>query len=347
MAKGKPDPEHELVVTSLSRCLKLAYPQAELSQGGRISSLNLKPDIYVAHADGRRWAYEVVNKNAGVAKIEANHEVYAQAGVQDYWILWEASGPDKPLDDSMLAQSVWVTDEVVEGKKQYELKSLHRVLAKIGDGALYVFGINKPMLDRAGHWALKLGMIGMLLYEFCPHQPGEGYVSGDFELVPLPLLTFDEHGKPVLKPDAVEIPAFLQGFAAMPSDRPVFFPDILTRFDALLESPDILANLFRENLAQLGAQYGDQPLPESERLATALQKFQRAVAEIAAKPVREESDMVWVLEALDILVAALPDPFQRSLREAVPVTGAMLRQVLEIKQWFEGDEHLRALLDAE
>ena len=344
MAKGSPDSEHELVITGLGRCLRLAYPAAQLSLGTVVPELNLKPDIFVNNSDGRQWAYEAVNKNVNGKEIEAKHRTYAQAGVRDYWILWEARHPGKSLDDSILAQSVWITDEMVEGPFRCKLNGLQRTLARLGGGHLYVFFVHKPLLGLVEHWGLKLAMVGLDIYHFLTDELDEEWVKGSWDLVPLPYLVFDEQGQPQCKPGMDSIPPFLQPYAESLSNKPFFAPKTLADLDAMVQAPEALLASILQALTQLGEQHAHVQLPETEELAQAFEHMQKLRVEMSKKQNTEETDLLRALDALDNLIVALPMPLQSAFREIIPVTGDMVRQMLELKRWFDEDEHLQKLL---
>lgn len=344
MAKGSPDSEHELIVSGIGRCLKTAYPTAKLTFGQVVPDLNLKPDIFIDHRNGQRWAYEIVHKNRETGRIEAKHEEYTQAGVPVCWILWQALGPEKPLYDTLAVQSVWVSDEVVDAPRRYKLNGLQRTLARLGRGRLYVFCVHKPLLGLVEHWGLKLAMVGLDIYDFVPDQLDEEWVEGNWNPVPLPHLVFDEQGQPQSKPGIDTIPLFLQSYAESLSDKPFFAPKAFADLDNMVQSPDALLASMLQALTQLGEQHADVQLPKTEELTRALEHLQELRVKMSRKQNAGEIDALQVFGALDNLIAALPLQLQGILRDVIPVTGDMVRQMLELKRWFDEDEHLQRLL---
>jgi hypothetical protein len=344
MVKGRPDSEHELIVTGVGRCLQTAYPMAKLTFGQVVPDLNLKPDIFIDHLDGQRWAYEVVNKNIDTRTIKAKHQKFAQAGVQPYWILWQTLGPGKFLYETLTVQSVWVSDEVVDAPRRYELNGLQRTLARLGGGYLYIFSVHKPFLELVEHWGLKLVMVGLDIYHFRPDHLDEEWVEGSWDLVPLPYLVFDEQGQPQFKPGMDSIPPFLQPYAESLSNKPFFAPKALADLNAMVQAPDGLVASITQALTQLGEQHAHVQLPETEELAQAFEHMQKLRVEMSKKQNTEETDLLQALDALNDLIVALPMPLQSAFREIIPVTGDMVRQMLELKRWFDEDEHLQKLL---
>jgi hypothetical protein len=240
MAKGSPDNQHELIVTGIGRCLKAAYTEAKLSFGKVIPDIRLKPDIFVDHLNEQRWAYEVVNKNRPIQEIEAKHRKYAQAGVQAHWILWQTLGPEKPLDDTLIAQSMWISDEIVEVPRRYKLNRLQRTLACLGDGYLYVFSIYKPFLDVVESSPLKLVMAGLDVYQFAPDHLDEQESAGDWAFVPLPYLVFNPQGRPCCSPVVDGISPDIQSLVGVSPEMPVFLQEQLTTLDTLLQTPKLI-----------------------------------------------------------------------------------------------------------
>jgi hypothetical protein len=344
MVKGSPDSQHELIVTGMGRCLKVAYPQAQLSRGTKVSDLSLKPDILVDHLAGLRWAYEVVNKNRPVEEIETKHRKYIEAGVQAYWILWQALGPEKPLDDTSVIQWMWISDEVVDAPRRYRLNKLQQALVRLGKGHLYVFSVHKPFLDLAEHWTLKLAMTGLDVYHFPSDQLGPRPVEGTWDFISLPYLIFDEQGRPQCKLGIDRIPPVLQPLTESFSDGPVFVDRLFSELDASMTNPGSLLVSVKQGLAQLGERYGHEKLPETEELAKAFEHFQRLITEMSRKQSIDDVDFLQGVDALDALNAALPPHLQSAFREIIPMTGDMLRQILELKCWFEEDEYLQKLL---
>lgn len=350
MARGSPANQHELMVTGLVRCLQQAYPTAEFSFGTVISGLGLKPDIFVSHPDGRRWAYEIIHKNADVARIQAKQQQYEHSGVSIYWILWETLAPGKPLDSEKVAtQSIWVTDQFVEQPRRYRLTKLQRTLAQLGAGNLYVFSLYKPLLDQVEHWLLKLIMIGLDIYYFAPEQLEKDWVQGDWEMAPLPYLTFNEQGQPQLKPDATDISSIVSStfgsVIEMPTDRPVLIKEPLANLDGLLQSPgkfqELLTEAFKQAIVYKLSNFSQ---PEIEQLAQELQTFKEQMPAIQPD-VSSVTTAEAALQKLGEYISNLPGPIQEAFREILPLpTEQVLRQVFEIKQWFEEDAHLQALL---
>jgi hypothetical protein len=347
--KGTPDNQHELMVTGLTHCLRQAYPVAEFSFGTKID-LGLKPDLFVVHPDGRRWAYEMINKHAEVGHVELKHRQYEQAGVQVYWLLWEKLAPGKPLDpDKVAKQLIWATEAMIEGRRQYRLTQLHRTLARLGAGNLYVFSLDKPLLDHVEHWLFKLLLIGLDIYHVSPDQLQADQVESSWDFIPLPYLTFDDHGQPQLKPGAGELAptmeAAIDPIIQIPSDKPFLLKDMLHSVDGLLSSPNSLQPIIMAGLepvlAQKAVAYSEEELQEMAA------KLPGLTEQVKAKLVTPCSDPGEALQILSDCIANLPPLFQDAFREVLPLPDEKeFRLMIELKQWLEKDPHLQALLAA-
>lgn len=346
MAKGSPDSRHELMISGIARCLELACPGVRLSRGKVVEDISLKPDIFALLPDGRRWAYEAVYKNAHIDDIKAKQHKYNQAGVYDHWILWESLAPEKPWDDGAIAQSVWISNEVAIAPRRYKLNNLQRTLMRLGQGHLYAFSIHKPILRLVKNWGLKLAMVGLYVYHFSPEQAETQRVriSGDWDLVPLAHLTFSEQGRLQRKPDSIEIPAPLRTLAELPSDEAVSIQKSFAMLDDALQSPEALTASMTLGFKRLSEQYAQLELPQTEEFAQVARRFQEIAQDTAANPIADEASVLQALSAFDRVVGFLPLHVQIAVREVMPITADMMRQTLEIKRWFEQDEHLQKLL---
>lgn len=349
MAKGSPDPQHQLISTALTCCLRQTCPQASITCGTLISDLGLKPDIFVAHPDGRRWAYEIINKNRAATKLIEKHQHYLEAGVSVYWVLWETLAPEKPLDGEKIArQAYWYSEALAEEPRRYKLNKLQRTLAELGEGWMYAFSVYKPLFDQVDHWMLKLMMISLDTYCFSPDQLKSDRVISKSDFLPLPYLTFAEDGRPALKPGMDELSSFLAPIAEsavqFPTDHPIFINNFLGKFDNLLDSPDTLQELvskaFLQELIELTPHYSEA---EWTLLAEQLQVYKEKVSQKTGAFQTETVEQVF--EALNVLTADLPPVLQAVIQKFYPALNAKaIHQIIALKQWYEEDPHLQALL---
>lgn len=348
MTQGSPDNQHELMVTGLARCLRQAFPRANFTFGTVVSDLGLKPDIFVSHPDGRRWAYEMVNKNAAADEIKSKHQKYLAAGVSAYWILWENLAPAKPLDaDKVISQAIWVDEALLEEPRQYWLNKLQRTLAELGGGCLYVFAIYKPLLDLVEHWALKLIVIGLDIYKLQP-QPHPGKVTADIDFVPLPYLVFGEQGQPQLRPDADEISPYLSSVMdpriQFPSDGPVFIKESFGNLDSLFGSPEEMQQLMQQALIQaLSQSVADYSPADLAQLGEELQSYKERMPATSTTTDFEKPEQL--LTALVEYLDSLPPIIQEAFRVVFDFPNKeTIGQLIELKQWYEEDPYLQELL---
>lgn len=347
MTKGSPDPQHELMITGLARCLMIACPHIDLYLGKVIPDLELKPDIFAVHSDGRRWAYEMVNQNADAGKIEIKHHLYGRAGVPVYWILWEDQAPGGRLDaDKITKQSIWATEDQLKGRRRYRLNKLQQTLVGLGRGRLYTFSLGKPLLDEVDHWLFKLFLIGLDIYQVSSGQLGDNPIEGYWEFIPLPYLAFNEEGQPQLKPGAGELASSLaavsQPLTDIPTDRPFLLKDRLQDLDDLLSSPGRFQTLLAQSLL---------PVLKQKAAAYSAEELQKIVAhmpdlaEAKAKLSVPYSDPIDALRAWVDFVDSFPPLVRDTFREVIPLPGATeVCLMVELKQWLEDDPHLQRLL---
>jgi hypothetical protein len=49
--------------------LSKLFPESRVTLGKRIQSVGLKPDIFIEHPDGHKWAYEMIYGNKSAEKV--------------------------------------------------------------------------------------------------------------------------------------------------------------------------------------------------------------------------------------------------------------------------------------
>jgi len=89
MARGQESDAHRVMLEALEIRLRKLFPGSEVTLGKKIQSIGLKPDIYIEHPDGRKWAYEMIFGNKSAEHTLDNHKRYKNAGTHDFWILWD------------------------------------------------------------------------------------------------------------------------------------------------------------------------------------------------------------------------------------------------------------------
>jgi Competence protein CoiA-like family len=71
----------------LAAWLRTQFPQARISLEERLPEPNRIADIFVAHADGQRWAIEFQCAPLNVDTWRIRHTSYRKAGIRDTWIV--------------------------------------------------------------------------------------------------------------------------------------------------------------------------------------------------------------------------------------------------------------------
>jgi len=195
---AKPDSEHELMVKALAERLARLYPDCvALTLGKVVKSVGLKPDIYIEHSDGRKWAFEMVHKNVDSEKIRRNHERYQSAGISDTWILWQSlepkSGPHIPLAQGQFP---------IDVPKWYELNMPQKTLLSLqpeGNRFLFAFDIGtaeeREMIGP--NPLIQAQWTGIIIYDFSDWDGGEACVVRDKDFVTIPMLEFSPTGQPM------------------------------------------------------------------------------------------------------------------------------------------------------
>ncbi|GAC1394624.1 MAG: hypothetical protein NVS4B11_17670 [Ktedonobacteraceae bacterium] len=71
----------------LSQWLQKQFPSAEVRLEERLPEPNRIADIFVAHADGRRWAVEFQCAPLDIEEWTHRHTAYRKAGIIDIWVI--------------------------------------------------------------------------------------------------------------------------------------------------------------------------------------------------------------------------------------------------------------------
>jgi competence protein CoiA-like protein len=71
----------------LAEWLRKQFPQASVTLEERLPEPNRIADIFVAHADGQRWAIEYQCAPLDIEEWRLRHTAYFEAGIQDTWII--------------------------------------------------------------------------------------------------------------------------------------------------------------------------------------------------------------------------------------------------------------------
>lgn len=339
MAKGKPDHQHEMVASAIAFGLSLAYPAAKITLGTKIADLKLKPDVFIDHCNGKQWAYEVVNKNAAVDKIVSKHKQYQTAGVYDYWIVSETLSPEKPISEDALQQSVWLFEEPLpDHPPRFKMnRNLQQVLLQIGNGNLYTFMLNKPLLELADHWQVQMALMGVAIYRQTPKN--DAYVELAEDMIPLPHLVFGDDGQPRKMEGIPEgSPVEAQSLLNITPDKPVFASDIIDGLNEIMQ-PEAIQTLIIEALQQAAeAAQGIEIDPHSE----AVENFQNTIAQLTKNPPQTSDEALLLFSSINQLLSFFPEDVRADLEIFFRPLQEMQR-LMKWKKWFQSNDHFLAL----
>lgn len=71
----------------LAQWLRGQFPEATVTLEERLPEPNRIADVFVAHADGQRWAVEFQCAPLDIAEWKMRHDAYRKAGIIDTWII--------------------------------------------------------------------------------------------------------------------------------------------------------------------------------------------------------------------------------------------------------------------
>lgn len=199
MSKGRESDPHRVMSEAFALRLNTLFSESTIHQGKVIRPVGLKPDVYVAHPDGRQWAYEVVHLNKSLKEIQEKHHRYQAAGIRDYWILWD---DPHPTDTSFsMSQGVLLqeSDSVRQvgplGKLSKVIYSTHAEYFTNRSSVLYAFDYFKQLIDnQQTPEFMKAMAFGIRVYSVQEYATDRDYLSVMREIISLPELGFDQNG---------------------------------------------------------------------------------------------------------------------------------------------------------
>ncbi len=188
---------HETMVEAFAKRLQQLYPDppTRYSLGRKVTPPGLKPDVYVEHPDGRKWAFEMVHGNRSPEHMLDNHARYAEAGISDHWILWEILSPAPP---NKRTPEQGVITGLVAGKATYRLTRPQKAILDMQGGStryLYAFTTNPFGVPRADLFSPFIRMVTTGLDVFTFDEPdNQGLYQAILDFVPLMSLEFAPDG---------------------------------------------------------------------------------------------------------------------------------------------------------
>ena len=134
---------HKAAIEAIGRRLRQLYPpsRVRIRENKQLGRMELRPDIYVEHGDGRHWAYEIVHGNT--RDLKEKHDVYAGEGIRDIWIVSDLLIPKSRRQPASLDQGVMFP--AGDEKLYYHLNRPQRELLETQNGEtryLFAFTVN-------------------------------------------------------------------------------------------------------------------------------------------------------------------------------------------------------------
>lgn len=199
---GGPSSPHNTMREAFVLRLRQLYPDPAVKYQEEkeycIVNVVRKPDVLIIHPNGNRWVYEMVHGNSHPAHLAENHALYAEAGIQDHWVLWETLQPftkAKPVPNNQ-----HVLSNIGWERKKYKLSAPHRAILSMQSGQLryiYTFTSNYLKGEESFETAYgQLQMIGLVTYIF-EGWSGEKEYVGESRFCPMADLQFDQNGSPI------------------------------------------------------------------------------------------------------------------------------------------------------
>jgi hypothetical protein len=198
MSKGKESDPHSVMAEAFAFRLRKLYPDCEIRLGEKIKPVDLKPDVYIEHPDGRKWAYEVIYKNSHAQHILGNHRRYKEAGIQDFWISWDASKPltqSAPANQGILRSGLVVKRKAKLTTLRKALASIHAEYTENNKSFLYYFTFDElGQVNKESHPIMRLISTGITVQEIENFVPTEKNFEYQNNYIPIIDLNFGSDG---------------------------------------------------------------------------------------------------------------------------------------------------------
>jgi hypothetical protein len=315
----------------------------------------LRPDIFVQHPDGKKWAFEMVHRNSQATHLLENHRRYLEAGIQDIWILWQdlepSAGRPRSIDQGVMPR-------FLSEQRLYKLGAPQRAILDMQEGevrTLYAFTVNTLGTEaRAGQSSFSTTTrIGITVYKFEGWAGQKRYPAQD-AFVALHEIEFAEGSVLTMAPPEANewILETLADQYGLSGDMATVVPsEAIEQFDQLpaliqRDSRELVGSLLSQHLASLSP----------EEMQEILSFFRSGGV---AQQTSTETDLpeITVDEALGsgAAMGALADGIQRVIQQLQdlgmpkPLLEFVLQwldphklaQVAELMQWQEESENLR------
>jgi hypothetical protein len=348
---AKPGAPHETMVQALTLRLKQLYPEPETkySLGGVVGRIGLKPDIYMLHADGHKWAFEMVHGNQLAQHLLENHKLYVNADIHDTWILWDElrpkAGPDHPFEQGIFL-------EMLEGPKVYQLTGPQQAILSMQTGnTRYIFSFTAQSLPSqllTSELTSSL-QVGLDIYRF-EGWDGEELFAATYDFVSTVELIFTPDGRPLPpKQDEVAMQLAIQKLG-LELSKTVMPVDALQHFEKILGSAAGWQTLAT---AALVSKLIALPPEEQQEIIsfiqsgnlTKLQAFQSHLSDVdVSQAINNHEIMSQIAEESDrfrgfLMSADIPEPFKRLLLELMKDNS--MTNIAEFMKWVAESDVLR------
>jgi hypothetical protein len=198
MTRGQESPSHKAMFEAFELRLRTCFPGSKITLGKKIQPVGLKPDIYVEHPDGRRWAFEMIYRNAHARHLLENHERYDSAGIRDFWILWDTLAPAvsrPPADQGVLTDYLHTRKRAKNTKLLQAVAQIHHEHCGVWPTPVYAFSFQEfgSMIENPHPimQAISTGVTAYLIEEIAQTAKTLYYST---EYVPIVELGFDNDG---------------------------------------------------------------------------------------------------------------------------------------------------------
>ncbi len=354
---GQESSEHATMVEAFGKRLRQLYPEPPTvySEGKKLLSPPLKPDVYIRHPDGRQWVFEMVYGNQQASLLAEHHQAYARENIQDVWILWETLEPKKRRKRKKTSLKQGIMPSLIQERAIYRLNAPQRAILEMQTGNvryLYAFTINAvgPGQELVTEPTVQTMMVGICAYEFEEWSGQDRYPAEDY-YIPVPQLEFHKDGSLVVPkvPENLQKMASVLGFGA---DSPVIIPaqliDQLNRLPALAEEKaepllalfltPFFSNLTKETLQELTDFF------QSGRAAQIQQELKSSEPVDVFQAVQSPEETRKLLEEIEqkrelLANADIPEPLKSFFLSMLNTR--MIEHMAEWNRWQQESQRLR------
>lgn len=203
MTRGQESDPHRVMLEAFELRLRKQFPNSAISLGKKINPVGLKPDVYIEHPDGGKWVYEMVYRNGHAQHILDNHQRYKQAGIRDFWILWDTLAPvinPPPKNQGIFGEFAGTMKQAKTTKMLNAIASIHAEHLSDKKTLLYAFALNEldNYIDNP-HLVMQIISTGVSVYSIEQFDLDGEFFQYSSDYVPLMELGFGTDGTISLK----------------------------------------------------------------------------------------------------------------------------------------------------